>query len=478
MHLIAFGVLLACLPLVIAWLRANPANRDIAVTAMGAFVFITGSLDVDASVYSWVGWSGTSGGFSLAPGDILALALLSTAKRPVAGLPFKGLMAAFLTVLLVSVTYSRQPIASAFSVWDFGRAIIAFLAIGAEIGRPTAYRALVRGFSLGLMLQAGYVIQQKLGGVVQAPGTLSHQNLLGTMTEIALLNILAARLEGERDRIITLGVLAGIIIVAGGGSRATIGLVGGFSVLLIVLSLIRNRTSGKVAFAAAAAGILALAAPVALMTLHERFGESSLVTEESTREAMANAARAISADHPFGVGANLFVNVSNVDGYANRYNIPWFGTTRAVPVHNAYLLARAETGYHGWAVFVLLLVVPMVVGFRHTFRYRRRRAEGAVLGSATAMAAIAAHSFFEFNALSLSTLLPLAMNIGIIAGRVRAVKRTPEADDNVTVEEAEVAPEPAMPRMPKARPLPGMARPDTRWMDGGLPATAKRGTRS
>lgn len=461
MHLVAFGVLLACLPLLIGWLRSNPANRDLAVTGMGAFVFITGSLNVDASVYAWVGWSGTSGGFSLAPGDILALALLLTAKRPVAGLPLKGLMAAFLVVLLISVTYAGQPVASAFGVWDFCRAIIAFLAIGAEISRPTAYRALLRGFSLGLMLQAGYVIQQKLGGVVQASGTLSHQNLLGTMTEIAFLNILAARLEGERDRIITLGALAGIIIVAGGGSRATIGLVGGFSVLLIVLSLVRNRTSGKVTIAAAAAGILALGAPIALMTLHERFGDRSMVTEENVRESMENAARAMSADHPFGVGVNQFVYVSNVGGYADRYNIPWSGTTRAVPVHNAYLLARAETGYHGWAVFVLLLLVPMVVGLRHTFRYRRQRAEGAVLGSATAMAAIAVHSFVEFNALSLSTLLPLAMNIGIIAGRVRAVKRAPEARDHTVMQERDIGSEQPMPRMPRPRPLPGMARPES-----------------
>jgi O-antigen ligase len=269
---------------------------------------------------------------------------------------------------------------------------------------------------------------------------MAHQNLLGMMTEIVFLNLMAAMLEGERDRLVMLGAVAGAIIVAGGGSRAAVGLLGGMTVLLIVLSLIRNRTSSKVAIAAVAATLLAVTAPVALLTLNERFGGGALVTEDDVRESLEKAALAMSRDHPFGVGANLFAHVSNVERYAERAGVSWFGANRAVPVHNGYLLARAETGYHGMALFVLLLVVPMIAGFRHAFRYRRERSEGWVLGSATAMAAITVHSFVEFNALVYAAQLPLAMNIAIIAGRIRAVRLASRTEEDRTLARSDEQP--------------------------------------
>lgn len=422
MRFVALALILLSLPLFVAWLQSAQKNRDIAMTLLGALVFAGGSLRIDAGIIVWTGWPGTSPGIGITVADTLAVALLVTAKRHATGLPFKGLLAGYLAVLALSVTYSRMPMASTFSVWDFGRVIIAFLAVGGELARPTAYRALLNGFSVGLMVQAGYVIQQKLSGVVQATGTLPHQNLLGMMTELTFLNLVAAMLEGERSRLMKLGALAGLIIVAGGGSRGTMALTGAATLLLIMLSLIRHRTSRKSAIAAGAVLMLLVTVPVALTTLKDRFGGGSLVTEEEVRNSMETAARAISQDNVLGVGANLFGHVSNVEGYAARAGVAWYGSNRAMPVHNAYLLARAETGYHGEAMLILLLLVPVAAGLRHAFRYRRMSSEGVALGSAVALGTIAVHSTLEFNLLTSNMELPWAMNIAIIASRIRAVR--------------------------------------------------------
>ena len=422
MRYVALAVILLSLPLFVAWLQSGQRNRDIAMTLLGAFVFAGGSLQLDAAFISWPTWPGTSRGFLISPTDTLALALLFTRKRSGKGLPFIWLMAAYLAVLALSATYSRVPMASAFAVWDFGRVILVFLAVGGELARPAAYLALLRGFSLGLIVQAGYVIEQKLSGVVQASGTMGHQNLLGMMTEIVFLNLLVAMLEGERSWLVRLGALSGVIIVAAGGSRGAMAMMGAASVLLIVLSLMRSRTSGKVAIAATGVAMLLAATPIAMITLKDRFGELTVTTEETQREAMERAARAISADHPFGVGANLYTTVSNMDGYAARAGVSWFGANLTVPAHNAYLVARAELGYHGQAVFALLMLIPMVGGLTHAFRHRRSRSDGWTLGPATALGAAVIHSSFEFNAYTYAVLLPLSMNIAIVASRIRAAR--------------------------------------------------------
>lgn len=450
MRFIAIGMLLLTLPLLVAYLRAREKNRDIVITLFGLLAFFGGTLSPNFGIVVWE-WPGTTQGMGLAPTDMLALALLITQKRTGKALPFTLLLASYLAILVLSVTYSFVRVASLFSVWDFCRVFVAFLAVGGEIGRPSAYRALLRGFALGLMLQAGFVIDQKLSGVVQASGTMSHQNLLGMMTYIVFLNMIAAMLEGERDRLVMLGAVAGAVIIAGGGSRAAMGLVGSVTLLLIAISLVRSRTSGKVAIAAGAGVLLVLTAPIAFFTLKERFGDASLITDESVREALEDAARSMSRDHPLGVGTNLFAHVNNVEGYASRSGVSWYGANRAMPVHNGYLLARAETGYHGEAVFALLLLIPMIAGFRHAFRYRHERSEGWVLGSAMAMAAVAIHSFVEFNALVYSAQLPLAMNIGIIAGRIRTMQlaRHSEDADQVPAQVPGDALDPGIPPMPR-----------------------------
>jgi hypothetical protein len=477
MRFIALGVILLSLPLFVVWLQSGKKNREIAMLLLGALVFAGGSLQMNAAFIAWPAWGGTSRGFVISPMDTLALALLFTCKPGGKWVPLTGLMAGFLAVLALSATYSRVPMASMFSVWDFGRVFLVFLVIGIELARPAAYSALLRGFSLGLMVQAGYVIEQKLSGVVQASGTMSHQNLLGMMTELVFLNLLVAVLEGERNRLVMLGIAAGAIVVAGGGSRATLGLMGAASVLLIVLSLIRKSTPSKMTMAAAATGLLLAAAPLALLTLDHRFGGLTEVTEEENqRAAMERAARAMAKDYPFGVGANLYVPVANSEGYSQRAGVSWGGKNLAVPAHNSYLLARAELGYHGQAMFLLLLLAPIAAGLVHAFRHRRSPRDGWTLGPVAALGAITIHSSYEFDTMVYAVQLPLAINIAIIAGRIRA-SRLERADQGVSVpapKDEDRRGARAVARLPKVPVIRTVARHQEKSANAGLPARSSQ----
>lgn len=455
MRFIALALIMLSLPIFVAWLQSSSRNRNHALTLLGLLVFVTGSLSIDAAFITWPIWNGTARGISIAPSDMLALALLFTRKRSRARLPFVGVIWTYLAVLTLSVVYSRLPMASMFSVWDFGRCFIVFLAVAGEMARPGAFGALLRGLAMGLMLQAGYVINQKLSGVVQASGTLVHQNILGMMTVAAVLPLLGAMLEGERHWLIKAGVLAGLIVVAGGGSRGAIAIMGGACALLIIVSLIRRQTSQKLAIAGMAAVMVAIATPFAVMTLQDRFGGYSMLTQEEQRAAMERAARAISADYPLGVGANLYTNVSNIDGYSNRAGLAWNKANRSVPVHNAYLLMRAELGYHGQAVFMFLLGLPLIAGLAHAFRNRRKNADGYVLGSVAALGAIAVQSQFEYAVAVYTVQLTMIMNLAIIAGRIRAA-RIERANAVAVTPAAREEQRDAIPALPNIPPVGGI----------------------
>lgn len=456
MRLLLLSLIMLTFPLFVAWLQSRRGSRDTALFLLGAMVFITGTLKIDAALITWPLWNGTARGVVISPADMLALALIVTRTARGKGLPFKGLLAFYGLAVAGSLVFSRLPLASAFSLWDFLRGAVAFAAVGGEMTRAGAYAALVRGLAAGLILQAGFVIQQKATGAVQATGTLAHQNLLGVMAEIALMNLLAALLEGNKSWLLRAGVIGAAIILAGGGSRGALAIAGGGAAILIALSLARRQTGTKWAIAAASLAVVALSAPAALLTLKDRFGSASILTQEEQRSAMERAARTMAQSNPMGVGANLYTNVSNLEGYADRAGVAWNKANRSVPVHNAFLLNRAELGYHGEVALVLLLVVPCLTGIGFAFRRRNRPLEGQILGPAAALGAVVVHSQYEFLIMLYTAQFPLMLSLGAMAGMIRASQQTmraprPQARSGAVVHCPAI---PDLPTIPMPRQMP------------------------
>jgi len=259
--------------------------------------------------------------------------------------------------------------------------------------------------------------------MVQAPGTTAHQNILGIMVELSALPLLAAVLEGERSKLVYAGLVAAMIVIAGGGSRgAMLYLAVGFAIVL-VLSLVRSSTARKLKVVGLAVLATLVAVPLGMATLKDRFGDTSVTAEESQRAAFERAARAMAADHWLGVGANNFVSINNTGGYAARSGLDWAPALRSKPAHNAYLVARAETGWAGEIALILLLGGLATAGFRAGFRMRKSAYMGLPLGCAGAITAVAFHSNYEYAIYLSETQRLLFMNAALIAGCMAIVHR-------------------------------------------------------
>lgn len=396
MRFVALALILLSFPVIVAWLKQHQARRDLALFAIGAFAFVFHHLQIDAAIISWPLWPGIARGIIVSPIDTISWALIATRSSARNRVPFLGLIVLYMIPATLSAAYSSIPMASLFVPFQTLRMLLVFMAVAGELHRPTALRSLFQGLSAGLLLQAGYVIEQKLSGVVQATGTAFHQNMLGLMVHMTIIPMFAAVLEGQRSKLVYAGIVAGLIVIAGGGSRAAMGIAAAGIVLVLILSLARRMTPRKGKMLAVALVAAAVVVPLGLGTLSERFGDKSVVTEESERAAFERAASAMAGDHPFGVGANTYVIVSNTKGYAARAGVIWNEGSRAAPVHNAYLFARAETGWFGNLTLILILAVPMVVGLWNGFADRKSPLLGVALGSGVAALMVIIHSNYEY----------------------------------------------------------------------------------
>lgn len=423
MRWIGLAIIFLSIPVLIAFLGRDVRRRDMLIMAAGALMFFTGPLQITASLVAWPMWQGVSKGIILSLLDSIAIALLVTRRRTGPRAPFLPLILLFAVPVTMSVAVAAVKEAAFFVVVQIVQMTVFYIALAGELQRTSALRNLFKGLSIGLMVQAGYVINQKLHGVVQAPGTTAHQNILGIMVELSVLPLVGAILEGQKDRILYFGVLAGLIIIAGGGSRGTMMFFALGLVLVLMISLARRSTPRK--WQALGLGVIAalLTMPIAAATLKERFGDTSVTTEEGQRAALARSAEMMAKDHPLGVGANNFVSVSNTQGYAARAGVTWFGGTRSKPAHNAYLVARAETGLAGEVALIVLFGGIAIGGIATAFRMRRAPYVGLAVGSTGAVIAVSFHSLYEYAWYLPDTQRLFFMNMAIIAGCMALARR-------------------------------------------------------
>ena len=425
MRFVALAVVLLTFPAFIAWLGSHPHHRKYAFLMLGVSFFLSGIVQIEASAIAWPFWNGTAKGMTISMIDTLALSLIITRPSSRIKIPLTWAMVGYLITAIISMFPADVPVASFFYVFQIVRMLILATAIAPELRDQERLRWLLNGLAVGLIIQGGYVAYEKLRGVLQATGTMVHQNTLGMMVELAMLPILAALLGGQRSTLLKIGVVAGLIIVAGGGSRATMAIVGIASVALVIIAIIQSPSPAKSQIAGL--GIIAaiLIAPLGYKTLTKRFAGTVNLEEDQQRIAMEKAAREMSNDNFFGVGANLYVTTANTKGYSQRSGVGWGGHTRSAPVHNAFLLARAETGWIGELFFTLLFAAPFVAGVRYAFRFRRGLDGTLALGSAVALAASAYHSRYEFATQTVGPQGLLFINIGIIAGMIMLRKLKP-----------------------------------------------------
>ena len=426
MRWVGVAIVILSIPIFAALIGRDRSKRDLAIMAIGLLTFMTGQWTPSFALYVWPLWLGTSKGIFVSLIHSLAIALLATRPPGRYRIPFLPIMILYLMTIGLSLTAAPNKVATLFTIIQFVQAMIVFIAVASELHRPSAIQTLLIGLSAGLMFQAAYVIRLKLAGVVQAAGTMDHQNILGLMVELSLLPLIAAVLEGERSKIIYAGILAGAICIVGSGSRGTMGFSALSILLLIVLSLLRKASLRKWQITALGVLLSLAIVPLGFATLKDRFGDNDFSTDERSRMVLEDAAAGIAADYPLGVGSNNFVVVANAQGYVETAGAGITQTTRRQPTHNAYLLARAETGWSGQIVLILLLATLIYTSVDTAFRYRNVPLGGIALGCATGVFAAALHSMYEY-ALHRSDVQILLFLIAALVAGIRVVSARQQA---------------------------------------------------
>lgn len=386
---------------------------------IGLLPFTQYAWQLDAALINWAGWPGYAKGIVITLLDALALAIIITHRAPKRFTPLLGWLLLYLTTAIVSIASSRMPTPSAFYAFQLMRVIVLVIAVARIAADREALRWLAFGLSAGVSFQAAVAIWQKAGGALQATGTMGHQNLLGMMTYIVMFPLLAVILGGERNKLILIGIVSSLIVIVFGASRGTVGFASLGAVVLFLLSFARHMTRHKWRILGISAVLLAIATPVAFVSLQSRFVQQRTESGEGgERRAFERAAIAIWDDHPMGVGANMYTIVANVDGYSDRAGVNW-SSGRATNVHNVYLLIAAETGWPGLIAFIVLFVTSIVAGLRFAFTRRRDPAGEIALGCTVALIAVAAHGLYEWILLMYQAQYLFAIVLGVIAGLAR-----------------------------------------------------------
>jgi O-antigen ligase len=278
---------------------------------------------------------------------------------------------------------------------------------------PRTTEQLLHGVIAGVIYQAVFALWQFAHGAAQPGGAFGAQNLLGLMTNFALVPSLAMLLVQRRSYWAYAGVAGGLLLDFLTASRATLALAGVGLIAMFVFSCAKNMTGRKGAIFGAMLFVSAAVGALALHSMGERRSAESIESSNAEREAFKRAAWMVIADYPFGTGANQYVLVANLGGYSARAGVNWNAPSRATNVHNSYLLVLAETGPLGVLSLAFLLLFPVVRGVRAAYRFRRDARSEVLLGFAIAMLVFAFHLFFEWAWVLYLTQYMFAMYAGI-----------------------------------------------------------------
>jgi O-antigen ligase len=362
---------------------------------LGVSMFVLGPLLWTAPI-AWPAWPAPVKGTEVSFVDAISVALIASTRSVRIPASIKISFAIFCLAVVVSTFAAYQPMAAIFYAWQLLRTALLMIAVARVCAtEPRAPSALFAGLGLGLMYEAALVTWQYLHGAARPGGNFPHANFLALATDFAVFTTLSLMLGSRRFLWPAATLLAGFVIVVLGGSRAALGLFGIGVILTVLLSIRHKPSSRKYAFAGAVAVLLLASAPIVIWAASRR-SEAAKVSSDKERAAMKAAARMIIVDHPFGVGANQYVVVTNTGGYSQRAGVAWNEDNRAAPVHDTYYLVTAEMGFLGLLGLVTILGSFIALGLRTLRRHVPDESGELVPGLLATTIMVAVHINFEF----------------------------------------------------------------------------------
>jgi len=383
----------------------------------GFFPFLmTAVPNLNLSAISWPVWPGHVKGLQITAFDLYAIALYIALPKRSEKPPFRFAMALYFFTVVLSAFFAPVPWASVFYAWQLLRAYLIYAVIIKSGTDERIVWWIMKGLGAGLWLEACMAIWERFGqGVIQAGGSLGHQNLLGVMSHMIVLPFFALALAGKRGWFASLTPLVGGIVWVLTASRATLGL-GAMGLLAVfAASALRKWTGRKARMLLVGLAALGIFVPMAISSLEARFAANPLSEDGiDERAVLVEAAGLMLSDHPMGVGANNFTVVANTEGYYDRVPLSWM--SRIAIVHNLYWMTAAETGYFGIFALAVLLIQLLVVALRCGWRHRRDQRGDLLLGFGIALLVVYVHSWFEWIFVILQVQYLFAIVVGMVGG--------------------------------------------------------------
>jgi O-antigen ligase len=426
-------LLAATLPLA-AWLRRNSWATPKFLMLMGVLPFTLYAFHLYMALFSWTEWPGYVKGVAISwrewPGyvhgieisllDVVSLTLYLSLPGRGRPLPFRLSMALYFIAASLSMLQAEVPGAAFFYLWQLARMFLVYAATTRACADPRGASALLTGMGAGVLLEAAVEIWQRFGSdVIQASGTLSHQNALGMMSHLAVFPFFAVLLASPRIWLPAVVTLAGIAVEVLTTSRATVAISALGYAAVFMLSALRHWTSRKAFVILIGIFALLTVTPLALWSFETRFASEEAGIYDPNydeRAAFNRAAAMMLSDHPFGVGVNHYVLAANNGNYNSEAGVAPYQSGLLSEVHNIYWLVAAETGYPGIITFLLFLSRPLTVAFRCGWRNREDIRGDLLMGLGVALLAVYVHSLWEFILIDFQIQYMFAMTIGLVAG--------------------------------------------------------------
>lgn len=415
--LVAIGFTLA--------LRKDPRAALVAAFLLGFLPFVMGPWHLMVAPYSISTWPGHVKGWEVGLIDAIAIACLIGIPRSRIELPFKYVFLLYIAATVVSAFLAPNfKIALSYPI-QLARIFLVFAAVARLSSSPLGLKTTLQGLFVGLSYQAAMAIWERFGGAIQTGGSFGHQNSLGFVSHLVFIPAFGLLLSRQWTRWAIVGVLSGAIVVALTVSRATIVFAAIGLIVTYCLSATSHWSTRKLGVGLASLALVGLSYPIIHYSFERRFvaqGGGSFISSDEERHAFERAAKMMTADYPFGVGANHYVVVVNTQGYASRAGVTWSKGSRGTNVHNSFLLIHAETGFLGLITIFLLIGTVTLSSLVYAFRFRRSDQADLLIGIAGGLCAVTLHSFYEWLLVTHQAQYLLALSFGMSAGTIQQLK--------------------------------------------------------
>lgn len=401
------------------WLQRDSNAAPKVWLMIGVLPFVFMGLGINQPLYitlaGGTNWPGFVKGAEFSIIDVLASAIYLSLPRGGHALPFKFSMLLYFFSVFLSIFQTDVPTTVVFYCWQLARIFLLYVVVVRACADERVPLALMTGMTIGLCLQTGIGIYQRLFlDVLRAGGTLGHENYIGMMSHFVIFPLFALLLAGQRGWQPVAGPLTGMLSAILSVSRAAMGLNGLGVVLVFVLSALQGWTSRKSVVALFGAILIAVFLPIMISSIEQRYVGGLVEDVVDTRATFIRAASMMIEDHPMGVGANNYVRISNMGGYNSRVDLPY--PEWGINVHNVYYLVTAETGYFGICIFVFMLLRPMVAAFICGWQNRASRKGFMLLGLGVTLLIVYIHSWFEFMLMFAGIQYAFAITAGLVSG--------------------------------------------------------------